>query len=292
MIPKRLMNLKIREVSSVDRGAGEGVSVVLMKRDEDEIDVSDFDRAEVALHKSLSSIIADDELDDVNKQFALDETLAQYHEHIEMLKAKAKDQADGADEEDDAADDDGTPGMDETESSAGDQDKEPNRSLLLAHARAHRQRQRLMKQDDDMDSYIEIAKLVADGARSPITKGSWYNEITKRAAASRRADQTEAQAFAKYLETPDGKFLYSAFKLAPQREEADTAPTVVKASTPAPTPSYRKLMALADVLRKNDPSLSREQAFAKIYESSEHGELVEADKAERRAAAMTAQGAA
>jgi hypothetical protein len=57
----------------------------------------------------------------------------------------------------------------------------------------------------------------------------------------------------------------------------------VKRREPEPTPSYRKLAALADVLRKSEPNLSREQAFAKVYESPANGELVQAAKAEHRA---------
>lgn len=37
-MPTVLRNLKILEVSSVDRGAGEGVKIVLMKRDADTAD--------------------------------------------------------------------------------------------------------------------------------------------------------------------------------------------------------------------------------------------------------------
>lgn len=61
MAPRRLKNLVIEEVSSVDRGAGEGVKVLLMKRDDQEDDVIDLAaiRAALALAKKDPNIDAE-----------------------------------------------------------------------------------------------------------------------------------------------------------------------------------------------------------------------------------------
>jgi hypothetical protein len=63
----------------------------------------------------------------------------------------------------------------------------------------------------------------------------------------------------------------------------------MKAQTPAPTPSYAKLVAKAVELRKADPKLTEAQAFEKIYTDPLNGELVHAAKAEHRAAVVAAQ---
>lgn len=94
MAPRRLHRLKIDEVSSVNRGAGEGVHVLLMKRDADDGNNQEtktmknlIAKANAALQESVASIMADDDL--VDKQSALDETLKQYGEHVETLAASA-----------------------------------------------------------------------------------------------------------------------------------------------------------------------------------------------------------
>jgi hypothetical protein len=72
---RRLKNLKINEVSSVDRGAGEGVRVMLSKRDTD----NDLTRAFKALHTSCQSILDDPTLSADEQQDALATTMDQAH---------------------------------------------------------------------------------------------------------------------------------------------------------------------------------------------------------------------
>lgn len=57
-MPRQLTNLRIDEVSSVDRGAGEGVKITLMKRHQDEAKKRD-DNALKALELTLTSILGD-----------------------------------------------------------------------------------------------------------------------------------------------------------------------------------------------------------------------------------------
>jgi hypothetical protein len=79
--PPRLKNLRIDEVSSVDRGAGEGVRVVLAKRAPDIGD--EITRGFNALHESCASIIEDGA--DFDKAEALAITMEQAHEHFAKL---------------------------------------------------------------------------------------------------------------------------------------------------------------------------------------------------------------
>ena len=153
--------------------------------------------------------------------------------------------------------------------------------MKMQHERAQRMRGRLHKQgEDDMDEMIAIAKRVAHGAPTRITKAQWHAEITKRAAAYRDVNETPEQAYTRFLtETADGNALYQAYKLAPQDEQAE--PVAVTPPTPTPTRSYERLTAKANELRKAEPKLSEAQAFTKVYEDPANRELVQAAKLER-----------
>jgi hypothetical protein len=89
MRPTRLKNLKISEVSSVDRGAGESCEIVLSKRHDA---MTDIDRGFAALTESVASIIGDDTL--VEKGDALNETMAQAQDYFEKVVAGPGDGAD------------------------------------------------------------------------------------------------------------------------------------------------------------------------------------------------------
>ena len=51
------------------------------------------------------------------------------------------------------------------------------------------------------------------------------------------------------------------------------------------SPSLQRLNALAEELRKADPKLTKEQAFTKAYADPANRDLVQAERAEARAAA-------
>ncbi len=105
--PARLTKLRIDEVSSVDRGAGQGVKVMLMKRDGEtdvidwtavskalkiepaEVDVTKaLNEATLALTKSIASIAQDEKLDDAAKAEAVAKSMLEFNEHIaDLLKA-------------------------------------------------------------------------------------------------------------------------------------------------------------------------------------------------------------
>lgn len=57
-MPRQLKNLVIEEVSGVDRGAGEGVKIMLMKRVAGADDVIDFDAIRAAVKKKHEPVIA------------------------------------------------------------------------------------------------------------------------------------------------------------------------------------------------------------------------------------------
>src|SRR5579863_9373264 len=75
--PKRLTRLKISEVSAVDRGAGEGVRVVFMKR---------AGGKRFRFNDADSLVPGDDDQADVGKS-SLDRALAEIAEHHRFVKA-------------------------------------------------------------------------------------------------------------------------------------------------------------------------------------------------------------
>lgn len=210
----RLTNLRVREISSVDRGAGEGVEVTLMKRDEGE-QPDPIAKGVAALHTSVSSILADDELED--KQAAIDETFAQYNDYLEQLAF------DGL-------------------------------SPSPAEKRGH----------PDM----------------PYTQADLFEEMQKRAEDYRRDGETKEQAFAKYMQTDEGRRAYAVYRTLPN--PAPEQHPVAKVVAPAPSPSLERLNKLADELHNREPSLTPDQAFTKVYSDPRNRGLVAAERSENR----------
>lgn len=88
-MPRRLKNLVIKEVSSVDRGAGQGVKVLLMKRDDELGKATDFNAAEEAdainrgiwaLQSAIQSILQDEDVSD--KRGAISESVDQFRDYV------------------------------------------------------------------------------------------------------------------------------------------------------------------------------------------------------------------
>jgi hypothetical protein len=76
-MPKLLTRLRIDEVSAVDRGAGENVKIMLMKRHKDVAA-----KAVAALEESVASILGCDD-DDATKRYALAESFAQFQTYMQ-----------------------------------------------------------------------------------------------------------------------------------------------------------------------------------------------------------------
>src|SRR5438132_1070648 len=84
-MPKLLTRLRIDEVSAVDRGAGDGVRVVLMKRHQDAAA-----KAPAALKKSVGLILGSDE-DATTKRSELAQTFSEFATYMERNLGKARD---------------------------------------------------------------------------------------------------------------------------------------------------------------------------------------------------------
>jgi hypothetical protein len=118
-------------------------------------------------------------------------------------------------------------------------------------------------------------------------KDDFHREIEKRAEATRVAGQSQAQAYSKYLETPEGNELYKAYRAAPAPKQApqDFVPEPPLARGPAAA----KLQEIVDKFlndynEKNSRKISREQAYERVISSESHRALRAAVLAEERAA--------
>ena len=78
----KLKQLKLQEVSLVDRGANQHAHITLFKRDGDDSLAGKIGEATAALAKSIESIVADS---DADKPAALIETFKQYHDHLQTM---------------------------------------------------------------------------------------------------------------------------------------------------------------------------------------------------------------
>lgn len=96
---KLLTRLRIDEVSSVDRGAGDGVKIMLMKRNKPDMSTKFggmfskifgggadnsvvIDKSVQGLAESITSILSDDKVEDTAKAAALSKTFEQFGDHL------------------------------------------------------------------------------------------------------------------------------------------------------------------------------------------------------------------
>ena len=97
---------------------------------------------------------------------------------------------------------------------------------------------------------------------APITKSQFSNAMQK-AAEQRFPNDTPAQAFNKFLETPDGKSNYGAYL---KMDDDNYAPKDVPL-TKAPShnsPANLTILAKAQVLMKSGQAVSKEQAVSQV----------------------------
>jgi len=204
----------------------------------------------------LSAIDDEDASDEVVGEF-IDTAFDDYNEHVGKLLDSA---ADGA-----------------AEAKA----RQRRKDKLEAERRAAMQRGTMKQQrwETDMDRMLTFAKAVAAGAPTTITKAQFFQEISNRADAERKASESHAQAFARSAETDVGKVLMQAHKLAPGpyyvfERPAPTAP-VRKAGA-----AMDKLMQLAADHRQANPGVTPEAAFAAVYTDPANKDVVAQHKAE------------
>jgi hypothetical protein len=128
-------------------------------------------------------------------------------------------------------------------------------------------------------SILTLAKRIVEErpqAYPSVSKAMLYTEMTKRADATRRADETNESAFASFATTDaDGRALFSAYKVAGGEDyhaepSADRGPRPGERPLPPPNAAHdalmRKAKALVETVAKSGTGklLTVEQAFEKV----------------------------
>ena len=134
------------------------------------------------------------------------------------------------------------------------------------------------------DQMLIVAKL----APTEFAKDIWYTEINKRAELQRKPGEPRETSFVRYIETdPVGAILMAAYRSAEQpRRQSSMAKTTAVGTGHIPE-SLVRLRLLAAEHRAANPSLSPQQAMAKILATEEGSELYRAERNERLANCRT-----
>ena len=98
-----------------------------------------------------------------------------------------------------------------------------------------------------MDALSFAKILLDDGNAMSLDRDFYHRELKKRANATRRDGESEAQAYVRVLETPEGVTLHEAYKRAPVAPAPVPAPQGIKPIElgVAATEMNRKAKALA-----------------------------------------------
>jgi hypothetical protein len=130
-----------------------------------------------------------------------------------------------------------------------------------------------------MDALSFAKILLDDGNAMSLDRDFYHRELKKRANATRRDGESEAQAYVRVLETPEGVTLHEAYKRAPV------------APAPVPAPQGIKPQELGEASRAMNgkakelaaaEKITFEQAFTRILLQPENKQLAAAVRAEER----------
>jgi hypothetical protein len=259
-MPKILTRLRIDEVSAVDRGAGEGVKVILMKRDD--------------TGRSFNDIMAKAEADDGGNDAGglADHPIVQ----LAQLLVASGHKADIAS---------ALHYLLNTSHGAG----------LLHRVRTHKG---VDPMQDTFHAIMKdggiaatCAQIVAKGSTT-ISEEEIVSAVSK-IAAERWPELSEAQAFSKIAgaSTEEARVVWEAIRVA-KLSVYDVQPTMVgspdamhEANDSEQSDAARQLGEMAEKLRATSPWLSADQAFARVFENPKNAIL--AAKMHRRPAPQT-----
>jgi hypothetical protein len=134
-----------------------------------------------------------------------------------------------------------------------------------------KERQRQMNKSE----LINLSKRVVDGIDTATTHDTLYNAAKSVAAADRQDGETAEMARARFWQSPDGKVVYNALKVAKVGDVEDRPSHVAKLG-----PGMLALHKRADEIRQGT-TLSRAQAVAKIATTPAEAAIWRAAKAEQ-----------
>jgi hypothetical protein len=328
-VARRLQNLMVTEISSADRGAGQGCKVVLMKRDVVPT-IEDFRATIAGLRKSglRDTIASDAPLRDfcaavagshlpVAKQQAMTtEAFGAWADHLNAAIPAAIEAAVEKATDDAPSDDVGllsnrvTQALERLQAALSGLTTstapiDQKIATSFAALDAYEDELALVASDADRVGDVDLAtgdagrrvdvaptvgknqmdlsviqKALDRGETMPVPRAAIYKVMCAGAEAIRKGGETPEKAFARYVtDTDEGRMLMRAQKHAAGPSVIVAQPTH-KAAPIAVGSAYEQLMAKAAELRKSDPKLTIEQAFAMVYSDKSNSSLVVMHKRE------------
>jgi hypothetical protein len=277
---RRLTKLRIHEISSVDKAAGEGTRIVLMKRhDERERQRSEVDKVIDRAPRNRYT--------DLFRQ-------------IDFSKVKVNpppDDPDDEDEEQEQPDDEGeeaslSPQMEQAIAALQTHNASLSRAdavyflLHNPHGRAmfaHLYKKEVTPMKNRTEQLRSIAKdygvaklakhLVDDNDAHGITEHELTALIDIEAQKTRKSGERPASCFARFYSAPENVELRKAIAVAKNAPLMSIEPVQVggKDATDVNTDqskAMKQLQALAEEQRRRSPELSVHQAFARVFEAN------------------------
>ena len=138
---------------------------------------------------------------------------------------------------------------------------------------------------------IGVAKKVLTGATNypAQTKAALMKSMLERAEADRRPGESVEKAFARFTaEHPDGQLMLKAHSVV---RGPDWQPDPIEKPKAPTSPALEDLKAEAEKVRRADPKLTADAAFAKAYVDPANREKVAALNAEQLASYEATQAA-
>lgn len=285
-----LTKLRIMEVSSVDHAANNGAKIVLLKRHDDNNDPV----VETPLHKALQRIfrdfkIAKSNLADTSDDTIVDDT-ATPGKVAPSLEAMA------------AALQASTPGVSREaalrhlmfdhggRSLARHLNEITKRTTTMPNAQRAQAIALIVKQH----GFATVCKHIVDQGKSALTEFELTRLATAEAMKSHKPGESEAQAFTRLYTAPESLELRKAIAIAKNVSaqqidddgdgDRDTLETVDDDGDDQER-AYQEMEQLAEVRRRDNPSLSKAQAFAAAFTDPANHEL--AKRAHRRPTAIS-----
>ena len=230
----------------------------------------DIDTAVHALAKSVQSIVGDEDLDPAKASSALRESFNQYTKHLHELIPAGIGKAVTAAAE-----------VAKIKSRAvADEEGQPMKGNQMTQVQNFVKKYSTTPPDPQAArEIINIAKAINSGTATGhyASKASWYQVMKQLAEQERIAGQSSEQAFAAFIQTPDGSELFKAHQNAsgPSYEPVSAEVPVIKADS-----AYARLKKIARELCDEDPDMTEAAAFLKVFTDPANRELAELSKRE------------
>ena len=294
--PRVLRDLRIDEVSSVDKGAGDGVRIVLMKRNDSGIDFAKIfgvrgDAAGDVLRAHLLKQQARDRLqrkqddDDEDRRLSIDDLSddddgsgngggsagGRHLEHLADLICQSR------------------PDVDRASALRWLLNSKNGRALF---ARTMKRKEQQMQQPQTFERLLKnigierIAKaVVADGHGSAITEHE-YTEAVTALAVTRYPTLKRDVAFSRLFgeQSPEAATLRKAHAIIKGMPMMVVVPVATEADDVDDDDSdaIEALEALAEEQRRRSPDLTKAQAFSRVYQDPANIKLVKRERHQNR----------